>query len=143
MATLRKAQARAAISELVDSFSLPVLLIVAAVVVGVAALLPLVQSSGATSTAGQIQQLEQERTDWQARLRELELEVASLGSLDRIDKEARTRLSMEPPQEMRYLSIDAAPPEKRKLPSRFLPPEHQQIESGSSLWEGLFGWILP
>jgi len=112
-------------------------------VIGIAALLPLVQSSGATTTAGNIQALEQEKTSWQAQLRELETQVATLGSLNRIEAEARDRLGMEPPQVTHYITVDVPPPESQKLPSRFLPNEHPKPQSESSLWKDLFGWMLP
>lgn len=139
MATVRKEE-RSAL-ELAHAGSLPIILIIAALVVGFTALLPLVQSSGATSTAGQVQQLERQKLDWQARLRELEVDVATLGSLNRIEKEARLRLGMIRPKETHYITVDVTPPEERKLPSRFLPPERDRGKAGSSLWDALFGWL--
>jgi cell division protein FtsL len=121
---------------------LPVLLTAAVVVIGLTAMLPLIQSSGATSTAGKIDQLEQEKTDLQARLRELELDVATMGSLGRIESEATTRLGMEKPKSVEYLAIDMPPPEQRRLPSRFLEEEPQAPPAEeSSLWDDLFGWL--
>ena len=117
MATAPK-QERSAL-DFAHSGSLSVVLIAAALVVGFTALLPLVQSSGATSTAGQIQQLEREKQDWQARL----------------------RLGMTRPQETHYITVDVAPPEERKLPTRFLPPARQHVETSSSFWHALFGWL--
>src|SRR3546814_221179 len=116
---------------LATSPNLAVVLTIAAVVVGLAAMLPLVQSSGATSTAGRVERLQEEKTGMQAKLRELELEVAQMGSLGRIENEARTRLQMEPPKETHYIAVDAPPPEKSKLPSRFLPPEQHETPSDS------------
>jgi cell division protein FtsL len=121
--------------------NLPVVLLVAAMVVGIAALLPLVQTSGATNTAGHIRALEQEREDWEARLHEQEVAVAELGSLNRIEKEARERLRMGPPKEVHYISVDAPPPEPHRLPSRFLPEQKQASEAGSSLWEDITDWL--
>jgi cell division protein FtsL len=119
-------------------------LIIAAVLVGIAALLPLVQNSLATSTGGSISRLEQEREDWKARLNEQEIQVAQLGSLARIEREARERLKMVEPAEVNYLSVDAPAPAPHKLPSRYLPPEPPQPETGSSLWEDALGWLpLP
>ena len=117
MATVRK-EDRSAL-ELAQAGSLPIILIIAALVVGFTALLPLVQSSGATSTAGEVQQLERDKLDWQARL----------------------RLSMSRPKETHYITVDVTPPEERKLPSRFLPAERGHGEAGSSLWDTLFGWL--
>lgn len=127
-----------------SSSTLPVLLIVAAVAVGIAALLPLVQSSGATSTAGHIRQLQQEREDWQARLHEQEVKVARLGSLERIDQEARIRLKMGPPTIVHYFSVDAPAPAPHRLPARFLPPQDAPVEPGDTLWKDIADWLpLP
>jgi hypothetical protein len=124
--------------------NLPVILIVAAMAVGLAALLPLVQTSGATTTAGRIRELQQERRDWQAQLHEQEVRVAQMGSLERIEREARERLKMVPPTEIHYFSVDASAPEPHRLPSRFLPEEPADSEPGSSLWEDIAGWLpLP
>ncbi len=141
MATAQKNER--AIPGVAQSPGLPVILTVAAVIVGFAAMLPLVQSSGATSTAGKIQRMEQEKAGMQARLRELELEVAELGSLSRVETEAKTRLEMEAPKEVHYLPVDAAPPEERKLPSRFLPPERRETTHDSSLLDDVVDWLTP
>ena len=139
MATVPK-QEQSALG-LAHAGSLPVILIVATLVIGFTALLPLVQSSGATSTAGRIQELEREKQDWQARSRELELDVATLGSLSRIEQEARLRMGMTKPTQTHYITVDVPPPEERKLPSRFLPPERSHTSVSSSFWHALFGWL--
>jgi cell division protein FtsL len=145
MATAPKAEPARNVGGLLRPENLPVVLIVAAMVVGIAALLPLVQSSESTSTAGDIRRLEEERTGWQTRLQELEIEVAGMGSLDRIEKEARMRFKMTAPENTEYISVDAPPPEARKIPSRYLPDNSAAEPSGgSSVWEDLFGWMpLP
>lgn len=145
MATAPKAEPARDVGGLLRPENLPVVLIVAAMVVGIAALLPLVQSSESTSTAGDIRRLEEERTAWQTQLQELEIEVAGMGSLDRIEKEARTRFKMTTPEHTEYIPVDAAPPEARKIPSRYLPKGTvAEPTSGSSVWEDVFGWLpLP
>jgi cell division protein FtsL len=141
MATAHKAQKTTPLSEFVRSPSLPVLLTVSALAIALAALLPLVQSSDATTTNGNIQLLQQEKADWQARLHALELEIATLGSLDRIEREAITRLHMKAPEQTHYITVNVPAPEPRRLPSRFLPQQTEQQESGSSVWDKLFGWL--
>ena len=144
MATAPKTRKASALAELLRSPGLPMLLTVSALIIGLAALLSLVQSSDATSTNGDVQRLRRDLVDWQARLHELELNVASLGSLDRIEREAKERLHMTEPKETRYITVDVPAPEGRKLPSRFLPPQTEQGRSAPSLWERLFGWLpLP
>jgi cell division protein FtsL len=130
-----------AVSGVWGNTNVPVILLIAAMVVGVAALMPLVQTSGATNTAGHIRDLQQQREDWQAQLHEQEVKVAELGSLDRIDKEARERLRMGPPQEIHYISVDAPQLEPHRLPSRFLPQDEHENDTGSSLWEDITDWL--
>lgn len=122
---------------LLGAGSLPVVLVFAAVVVGLAAMLPLLQSSGSTTTAGQVSALQQESEDWQARLQEQEIKVAKLGSLPVIEQQARNRLKMQEPASVRYISVDAAPPAAHRLPSRFLPQPTPQSNAGSSLWDDI------
>lgn len=129
------------IPHTVHGSSMPVIILIAALIVGVAALLPLVQNSLATSTGGNISRLEQEREDWQARLHEQEIAVSELGSLDRIEREAKVRLKMVEPESVTYIQVDAPPPDAHKLPSRYLPPENTSTGGGSSLIDDIFGWI--
>ncbi len=117
--------------------SLPLILLIAAMIVGLAALLPLVQSSGATTTAGSITQLQQQHDDWQARLEEEQAKVARLSSLNTIRQEATTRLKMVEPAEKRYITVDAAAPAPDPLPSRFLPQQQPAPAAGKSLWEDI------
>lgn len=145
MATAPKAEPARHVGGLLRPENLPVVLIIAAMVVGVAALLPLVQSSSSTSTAGDIRRLEDERIGWQAQLQELEIEIARMGSLERIEKEARTRFRMTTPEDTIYLPVDSAPPEARRIPDRYLTESSgTEPKDGSSVWEDIFGWVpLP
>lgn len=141
MATARRQPA--ADAGVLHSPTLPVFLILASVAIGVAALLPLIQSSSATDTAGEVRALENQRTDSQARLRALELEVAGLGSLSRIEAEAAARFKMGPPKERYYIGIDAPAPEAHKIPSRYLPEQPEKSSDSSSLIEDLLDWLTP
>ncbi|MEK7248520.1 MAG: hypothetical protein AAB092_08620 [Chloroflexota bacterium] len=122
---------------LIPNGGLAVALAIAAMIVGLAAMLPLVQSSGSTTTAGQIGQLQQEREDWTARLQEQEIKVAQLGSLAHIEQEARTRLKMVEPESVQYIRVPAAAPAPHRLPSRFLPQPTPESRAGSSLWDDI------
>ncbi len=144
MATSLNAEGASAPAGFFHAPSLPLLLTIAALAIGLAALLPLIQSSNATSTNGNIQLLEQKRADWQARLREMELEVAGLSSLNHIEQEARTRLAMIQPAETTYITVPGPAPQAWRLPHRFLPEGIEQPQSSASLWDKTFGWIpLP
>ena len=89
MATIQRT-GRHIVSDLLRSPNMPTLLIISALVIGAAALIPLVQSSIATTTNGNVRILEQQRDDWQAQTQELELDVATMAGLNRIENEART-----------------------------------------------------
>ncbi len=126
------------------SFTLPVILIGASFAVGLAALLPLVQSSGVTTTGGHIRQLEQERSTWQTQLQEQEVRVAQLGSLERIEREARERLKMVPPKEVHHISVDVPGPAPNRIPSRFLEDQPASPLARDNLWEEIASWLpLP
>jgi len=133
----------AAAAGVLRSPALPVFLTLAALAIGVAALLPLIQSSSATSTAGEVRTLEAERTDWRARLRALELEVAQMGSLSRIEQEAARRFSMGPPKQQHYIAIDAPALEPRKIPSRYLPEQTDPASDSPSVIEDIVDWMIP
>lgn len=122
---------------------MPAVLTIAIVAVGLAGLLPLLQSSQATTTGYNIRQLERQRNDWEARSHELEAEIASLAALDRIEKEARERLHMEEPADTVYITVDVPRPESQPVPARFLPPEKQEsAKEDQSWWQSLLD-LLP
>ncbi len=138
MATQHRRETAAGI---IPNGSLAVALALAAMIVGAAALLPLVQSSGSTATSGQIGRLQQEREDWRARLQEQEVLVAQLSSLAHIENEARTRLKMVEPETVRYIRVPAAAPVPNQIPSRYLPQPTAPSDAGKSLWDEILDGI--
>jgi cell division protein FtsL len=140
LATIQKRE-RHLLPEFLRSPSLPTLLIISALVIGAAALLPLVQSSIATITNGNVHHLEQQRDDWQARIQEKELEVTTMASLERIEQAAKTDLKMVEPRESRYITVAAEPPERRRLPSRYSPAAPEEGQSEPAIWEQLLDWL--
>ena len=124
--------------------AMPAVLTIALMAIAVAAVLPLFQNSQATITSDNVRQLERARNNWQARTYELEAEIATLGSLDHIEKEARERLGMVPPTETIYLTVDEPSPPEQFVPLRFLPPKQKQAEKAQSWWESLLDQLpLP
>jgi cell division protein FtsL len=121
---------------------MPVVLTIALLSVGLAALLPLLQNSQAVTTNDNIRPLERQRNDWEARSHELEAEIASLAALDRIDNEARQRLHMQAPEHTLYVTVDAASPDNQPIPARFLPPQKESAKEEQSWWQSLLG-LLP
>jgi len=105
-------------------------------------LLQVIQTSDATSTAYTIRRLEQERLDWSAQVHSLEAEVASLTSLERVEREARDRLGMVPAENVLYVEVDVPPPQQQLLPRRFSASEPSVSEPGTSWWQALLK-LLP
>ncbi len=94
--------------------------IAAAGLVVAAALLPVVQSSKATSAGYETRQLERRKTDLQASIYNAQSEIAERGSLEHIEREARGRLGMLPATRTVVLKVDDAAPPAWQVPSRFL-----------------------
>ena len=104
--------------------------------------LQVIQTSDATSTGYAIRRLEQERLDWSAQVHGLEAEVATLTSLERVEREARGRLGMVPAENVLYLEVDAPPPRPELVPRRFSRYASDAGESGASWWQDLLK-LLP
>jgi len=98
------------------------LLTVAAALVIVLGLLRVVQTSQATTASFAMQSLQQEKLELETNVKQLEAEVATLSSLERIDREA-TRLGLELPVRVSYVSVSVARPATTGdlLPARFAP----------------------
>jgi cell division protein FtsL len=105
-------------------------------------LLQVIQTSDATSTSYTIRHLEQERQDWSAQVHSLEAEVATLTSLERVEREARGRLGMVPAENVLYLDVDVPPPQQQLLPRRFSTSQPSVNEPGTSWWQALLK-LLP
>ena len=110
-------------------------MIAAASLVAAAALLPVVQSSTATSEGAETRRLERRRADVQAAIYSTQSEIAVLGSLERIDREARGRLGMAPAERTTMIEVQETAPAARRVPARFLPPPatQQPQEHGNRL----------
>ncbi len=112
---------------------------------GVVALLGLfqvIETSDATRTSYSIQGLEQERLDWSAQVHRLEAEVATLTSLERVEREARGRLGMVPAETVLYLDVDVPPPTQHLVPRRLLTFESGDSEGGTPWWQAVLK-LLP
>lgn len=122
-----------------------VLVVTAIVVAGIAGAVPLVQNSGATATGYDLRDLERTRDDWQARVHSLEADVAALGSLDRIEREATERIGMVVPDRTIFIETDVSGPAEVRAPSHLVPRSSRVGEEhdGSSWWERLLDALVP
>lgn len=95
-----------------------------AVLIGIASLFHLVQTSEVTFTGYNIQELQVEESNWKLRNEQLALEVARAKSLAVIETEAARRLGMVPAKEAVYLQ-----PPKEVLASRTSPVSRGEARS--------------
>lgn len=113
--------------------NIPALGILAAGLVGAAALLPVAQTSNATSTGSEIRRLEAEKTAIKARLYTQEAGLADLGSLDRVDRRAK-ELGMVPAERWMYVTVSDRPP-AATVPVRYLTEQPRAaVKSEARPW---------
>lgn len=93
----------------------------ALLLVAVAILLPVVQSSDEAAEGYRIAALEQQRADLEARIYNAQSDIAQLGSLARIDGEARDRLGMVPATSAVSVAVSMPRPDTRAIPNGYLP----------------------
>ena len=118
----------------------------AAGLVTAAALLPVVQSSNATTAGYEIRQLERRKSDLQASIYNAQSEIAELGSLQRIDREARDRLGMVPATRTVMVTVDEAPPAPWRVPARFAEPQEEERPAARPAptgWRALLARLSP
>jgi cell division protein FtsL len=123
-------------------WSLRRIIVLAFGAVALLGLLQVIQTSDATSTSYTIRHLEQERLDLSAQVHSLEAEVATLASLERVEREARARLGMVPAENVLYLEVDVPPPQQQLVPRRFSASNPNVDEPGTSWWQALLK-LLP
>jgi cell division protein FtsL len=126
-----------------QQLGLPSLVAICLVAIALTGLLPLLLSSTLVTANGEVRTLERAHNDWQARIQELQAETAALGSLDRIEKEARGRLGMVTPTETVVVVVDQPLPEPQLVPLRFMPPEKAQSQHSDSWWETIVDILVP
>ena len=126
-----------------QQLGLPSLVAICLVAIALTGLLPLLLSSTLVTANGEVRTLERAHNDWQARIQELQAETAALGSLDRIEKEARGRLGMVTPTETVVVVVDQPLPEPQLVPLRFMPPEKAQSQQSDSWWETILDILVP
>lgn len=114
---------------------IPGFTILAAGFVAAAALLPVAQSSNATSTGREIRLLDARRADLNARIYQAQSEIAQLGAIEGVERRAREELGMVPADRWMYVSV-AQPAPVAGMPARFLNEE----ETPSAVHRPLTWW---
>jgi cell division protein FtsL len=116
----------------------------AAAMVAAAALLPVVQTRSRTSAGAETRQLERQKSDIQATIYNQQTDIAQLGSMQRIDREARERLGMVPAGNGMVVAVSQPAPEERQIPARYLPLEEAQPphQAAGASWDRLIARIF-
>ena len=115
---------------------LPGAIVAATLVLGGASLLPLSSVVGSSAARGEVERLRRERMELEAQVQALEAQVAYLASLQRIEKEAKERLGMVPPEEVIYLEVDVPAPPSPEVPPQ-LVPRVEERGAGRPWWHRL------
>lgn len=118
------------------------LLIGVVCVIGMAGLFQVMQTGDATTTGYSVRGLEQQRLTLQAQVHDLEAEVAALTSIERVEREARGRMGMTPPEQVMMLEVEAKPPTHQLVPERYLTEVEEPTPDGGSWREALLR-LLP
>jgi hypothetical protein len=109
-------------------------------IAGVGAMLPVLETSLATTRGFNNQTLTAESVQLQGDIRELEAQVANFTSLQRIERRALS-LGMVAATEPIYVEISEPGPEPAKVPAGYLPVATPVLAEPESWWESLFGWL--
>ena len=112
-------------------------------ILGLSAMLPVLQNSAATSSGFRTQESQGEIDRMNGDIRLLESDVAGLTSLARIQQRA-TEIGLAPGLNPFYVTIDQPGPAPAKLPSEFLPAPTPTRSEPESWWRSLLSRVpLP
>ena len=141
MAILNRTVARADAKITTPSIWVKPWLFAIGALIVVVALAQLVQTSRATTASFKIEQLQKQRLELETSVSQLEVQVAGLSSLARIQQEAQ-RLGLGPPASREVVEVSVPGPsgDSAQIPARLLqtePNENQAGEQKSSRWDGL------
>jgi hypothetical protein len=112
------------------------------VLVILAIMLPVMQSSDETAQGYRINSLQQQRTDLEAQIYQTQSQIAQLGALNRIDMDARNRLGMTPATSETDVVVPVPMPATRSLPNAYLPPAGaSSTPESKGLWQKLIRFL--
>ena len=98
-------------------------------------LLPVLQSSSATTTGFTVNDLEARRDSLQDEVSTLESEVAGYASLGYVEQQASTRLGMVEPETRLFVSVPVPAPPLERLPTRYEPATVEEEVKGTPWWQ--------
>ena len=115
----------------------------AVVVVGVSAMLPVVQNSTATDDGFATQRSQAQQVQLNGEIRMLESNVARLTSLPRIERRA-AEIGLSPASSPYFVAVDEPGPAPAKLPAEYLPGLASETGKPEPWWRSLMKWLpLP
>lgn len=117
-------------------------IVLAVFVVGISALLPVLQNSSVTSRGFDLQSIEQQKLAVLGEISLIETDVARLTSLPRIERRAG-EIGLVPAFDPLYVSVDVAGPAPAKIPAEFLPGPVEQSSGSAPWWRSLLDWLAP
>ena len=115
----------------------------AVAIVGLSAMLPVVQNSTATDDGFAAQRLQAQQIQINGEIRLLESSVARLTSLPRIERRA-AEIGLSPASSPYFVSVDEPGPAPAKLPAEYLPGLASETSRPEPWWRSLLKWLpLP
>lgn len=111
----------------------------AVLIVGLSAMLPVLQNSTATSQGFRTQSAQAEETRLNGDISLLEADVAELTSLTRIQRRAQ-EMGLGPSADPIFVHVDEAGPAPAKIPSENLPAATAHSDDPAPWWRSLFSW---
>ena len=114
----------------------------ALLVFGVVGLVQVLQTTQVAATGYEVRALEREQQDLDADVRLLEAQIAASSNLDKIQKDATTRLGMVRPQQKVRVAEDVPAPVIVPLPRRYIPAQTREAPPAVAWWERVLG-VIP
>jgi hypothetical protein len=112
-------------------------------IVGLSALLPVIQSSTVTSEGFSMQRSQEQEATLNGQISILESEIGEMTSLGRIEQRAQ-ELGLQPATDPDFVHVDVAGPAPAKIPASYLPANTPAQEKPETWWQSLFDWLpLP
>ena len=118
-----------------SAFGRRMLLVGLCVLLGMTVLL--LQTSIVASTGYDVDQLSKMKESQEHQNQEMAAQVASLRSLDRIEKEARGRLKMVTPTSYLYVTVDAMPAQPSTLLAKSLEADRPVAPPPANWWQNI------
>jgi cell division protein FtsL len=145
MAILNRTLARPSDLEIVPSLRVTPILIAVGAIIALIAVVQVIQTSRATTASFKIEELQRQKLDLETSVSQLEVEVAQLSSLARIQQESK-RLGLGTPasREVVRVSVPGPSGDSAQIPARFLQTERANTRTGeqtSSWWDNALNYL--